>query len=61
MARDPALQGVPVVVVSVEEDRQRALELGAVDCLVKPIDRERLLALLERHARTFAPGSRAGD
>jgi signal transduction histidine kinase len=61
MARDPALQRVPVVVVSVEEDRQRALELGAVDCLVKPIDRERLLALLERHARTFAPGSRAGD
>ncbi|HXV89806.1 MAG TPA: ATP-binding protein, partial [Gemmatimonadales bacterium] len=57
IARDPALQQVPVVVVSVEEERQRALDLGAVDYLVKPIDRDRLLALLERHARTLAPGS----
>jgi signal transduction histidine kinase/ActR/RegA family two-component response regulator len=56
ITRDPALQRVPVVVVSVEEERQRALDLGAVDYVVKPIDRDRLLALIERHARALAPG-----
>ena len=56
ITRDPALKRVPVVVVSVEEERERAIDLGAVDYLVKPIDRDRLLALLERHARTLAPG-----
>jgi DNA-binding response OmpR family regulator len=40
----------------VEEERQRALDLGAVDYVVKPIDRDRLLALIERHARALAPG-----
>jgi signal transduction histidine kinase len=60
ITRDPALKRVPVVVVSAAEQYQRAVELGAVDYLVKPIERERLLALLERHARTFGSGAPAG-
>jgi signal transduction histidine kinase/ActR/RegA family two-component response regulator len=61
ITRDPALKRVPVVVVSVEEERERAIDLGAVDYLVKPIDRDRLLALLERHAKIFGSGAPAGD
>jgi CheY-like chemotaxis protein len=61
MTRDPALKRVPVVVVSIEEQRERALDLGAVDYLVKPIDRDRLLALLERHAMRLGSGAPAGD
>jgi len=45
----PAFKQVPVVVVSVESDPERARALGAIDCLVKPIDRERLVALLEQY------------
>ncbi len=47
----PAFKHVPVVVVSVDADLERARALGAIDCLVKPIDRERLVTLLEQYRR----------
>ncbi|MCZ6678359.1 MAG: response regulator [Candidatus Poribacteria bacterium] len=40
------LQSIPVIIVSVTEERQLAFGLGAVAHLVKPIDRETLLASL---------------
>ena len=43
----PNLQGIPVIIVSITEDSQLALGLGAVDHLVKPINREALLASLK--------------
>jgi signal transduction histidine kinase/DNA-binding response OmpR family regulator len=46
---DEQTRDVPVVVVSVVDDRPLGDALGAVDYLVKPIDRQRLLAALERH------------
>jgi len=46
---DPVLSRVPVVVVTVVDDRQRGLSLGARDYLVKPIDHERMLAVLATH------------
>lgn len=52
---DPATAGTPVVLVSVIDDRRRGVELGAVDCLTKPIDWVRLLAVL-RSARPAAAG-----
>ena len=42
----PNLQSIPAIIVSVTEDRQLAFGLGAVDYLVKPIDKEALLASL---------------
>ncbi|MBI1924959.1 PAS domain S-box protein [Candidatus Poribacteria bacterium] len=42
----PNLQSIPVIIVSVTEDRQLAFGLGAMDHLVKPIDKEALLASL---------------
>ncbi len=59
LARAPEFHGVPVVVVTVEAERERALALGAVDCLVKPIDRERLVAL--GHGYRTSLGAAAGE
>ncbi|MBC7767196.1 MAG: response regulator [Phycisphaerales bacterium] len=42
----------PVIVHSVDDDRQRALELGACDLLVKPADRDVLAAAALRFARS---------
>jgi signal transduction histidine kinase/CheY-like chemotaxis protein len=46
---DPTLSSVPVFVVSVVADRRIGLALGATDFLTKPVDRERLIELVERH------------
>ena len=43
---DPELSGIPVVMVSISDDRDRGLAMGAVDYLVKPLDRERLAGIL---------------
>lgn len=41
---------VPVIIVSITEDRQLGLALGAVEYLVKPVERERLLQAVARAA-----------
>ena len=46
MKTQPNLRSIPVIIVSVTEERQLAFGLGAVDHLVKPIDRETLLTSL---------------
>ncbi|HYD88232.1 MAG TPA: ATP-binding protein [Vitreimonas sp.] len=43
--------GTPIIVHSVDDDRQRALSLGARDLLVKPADRDVLAAAALRFAR----------
>jgi signal transduction histidine kinase/CheY-like chemotaxis protein len=52
---DQSLRDVPVLVVSIDDDRARALRLGACEHLVKPVDRERLAAAVLRFARERAP------
>jgi CheY-like chemotaxis protein len=47
---DPDLAEIPVVVVSILDDRGIGYALGATDYLTKPIDRDRLLAIV-RHYR----------
>ena len=48
--RDPALRGVPVIVLSGEPGAaQEAAELGAAACLGKPLDFDALLEALWRH------------
>jgi signal transduction histidine kinase/CheY-like chemotaxis protein len=42
---DPALQGIPVAMVTVVDDERMAFSLGASDYLTKPVDRSRLLQL----------------
>ena len=45
---DPTLQDVPVVMVTIVDEREVGLALGAVDYLVKPLQRGALLACLDR-------------
>jgi signal transduction histidine kinase/DNA-binding response OmpR family regulator len=45
---DPAIRSIPIMVVSVVDDRQLGLALGAVDYVVKPVARDRLLEALGR-------------
>jgi CheY-like chemotaxis protein len=48
LKRDPRTLAVPVLVVSVIDDRPLGLALGAVDYFVKPVARESLLDALGR-------------
>ena len=44
---DPTLADIPVILATIVDERQRGYALGATDYLVKPVDRERLLAILQ--------------
>jgi PAS domain S-box-containing protein len=48
---DAALAEIPVIMVTILEDRNAGFALGAADYLTKPVDRERLAALLEKYRR----------
>jgi CheY-like chemotaxis protein len=55
---DRELCDIPVVMVTVVDDQNLGLALGAADYLTKPIDRERLVAIAERYrARAAGPVS----
>jgi CheY-like chemotaxis protein len=48
--RDPALSSIPVIVLSADGAAAKsASELGVVDALVKPVDFDRLLKLINQH------------
>src|SRR5262249_54207507 len=48
---DAELRDIPVVIVTILQDRALGLSLGAVDFLTKPVDRARLTALLHQLLR----------
>ena len=45
---DPELEACPVVMLSIVDDRRSGLALGAVEHLVKPVDRDLLMRVLDR-------------
>ncbi len=53
---DPELSAIPVVMVSISDDEDRGLAMGAADFLVKPVDRERMAGILAAY-RVGAAGS----
>lgn len=53
---DPALAEIPVVIVTMLDDRNVGFSLGASDYLVKPVERETLV----RSVRRYVQGSRRG-
>jgi CheY-like chemotaxis protein len=53
---DPELAEIPVVVVSITDDPAVGYALGASEYLTKPVDRERLSALMRR----YLPGGESG-
>jgi CheY-like chemotaxis protein len=55
---DPETARIPVVVVSISSDRARAFSLGAVEHLVKPVQRDTLLEALRRRKNGSKPDAR---
>jgi CheY-like chemotaxis protein len=51
---DPLLSNIPVVLLTIEDNKNRGYALGAADYMVKPIDREQLAAML--HGLSNAAG-----
>ncbi|WP_163989552.1 response regulator [Pyxidicoccus caerfyrddinensis] len=45
---EPSLSGIPVILISVEEQRARGFSLGACEYLVKPVEPERLVEVVQR-------------
>ncbi|WP_408888215.1 response regulator [Myxococcus faecalis] len=56
---EPALAGIPVILISVEEQRSRGFSLGACEYLVKPVEPERLVEVVQR-SLAQSLGSSAG-
>jgi len=46
---DASLRDIPVIMVSVLNERGMAIPLGATDFVTKPVDRQRLTAILREH------------
>jgi CheY-like chemotaxis protein len=57
---DPATRGIPVIIVTVEDDDGRMRQLGADDHLTKPIAAERLAIWLTRIGSKELLGAAAG-
>ena len=52
---DASTRDIPIIVLSVVDNKELAYRLGAFECLLKPIDRDRMLATLSRIAAAM-PG-----
>ncbi|CAN5435268.1 hypothetical protein BH09VER1_BH09VER1_52100 [soil metagenome] len=46
---DPALQGIPVILATLIEDKAMGFALGAQEYLTKPVERDRLITVLRRY------------
>jgi CheY-like chemotaxis protein len=55
--QDPALEHIPVIAMSMMEDKSMGFALGAIDYLPKPIDTSKMLSLVNKNVRknTQAP------
>ena len=54
---DPELSSIPVIMITMADDRSLGYALGAADYITKPIDRERLASSVARYRLADAPGS----
>ena len=50
MKSDPSLDHIPVIMITIVDDRNLGYSLGASEFMTKPIDRSRLLSLVQRFA-----------
>jgi signal transduction histidine kinase/CheY-like chemotaxis protein len=51
---DPATADIPVVMVTVADDKNLGFALGATDFLIKPVDWDRLIAILQKYRPKLA-------
>lgn len=52
LSTDPETRDIPVFIVTINDDRQRGIELGASEYLLKPVKREKLLNLLSVYLKS---------
>jgi CheY-like chemotaxis protein/nitrogen-specific signal transduction histidine kinase len=52
---DPGLANIPVVIVTILDNKDMGYTLGAADYLTKPIDQQRLVSIIRRHCGKQAP------
>ena len=52
---DPELADIPVIMATITDERNLGIALGASEYLTKPIDRDRLAAILARYTRADGP------
>src|SRR5438132_11504836 len=55
MKADPELADIPVIMLTIIDDKNLGFALGAADYVMKPIERERLNAVLQRYKVTREP------
>jgi len=58
LKQDPATAEIPVIMLTMLDEREKGFALGASEYLGKPIDRERLAALLQRFRGSGQTGGR---
>ena len=51
LKEDPRLAPIPVVMLSVEDEKEKAIELGASDLLTKPIEWDQFLEVIKRQMK----------
>jgi signal transduction histidine kinase/CheY-like chemotaxis protein len=53
---DPDLAGIPVIVLTLLDERKKAYALGAADYVAKPVERERLAAVVRAQVASVGAG-----
>lgn len=54
---NPDLSSIPVIMLTIVDDESKGYALGASDYMIKPIDRERLVSMLQKYQDTSLPFS----
>ena len=57
LKQDPDLASIPVVMVTITDDKNLCFSLGAVEYLRKPVRQEQLLSVIATHAYDKPPGT----
>ena len=52
---DPLLADIPVIMLTIVDDKNLGYALGAADYLTKPVDRDRLAAILQKYRCAHPP------
>jgi PAS domain S-box-containing protein len=52
---DPAVRDIPVIMLTMMDDKKRGYALGAADYTTKPVDRKRLLQILKKYSCPHPP------
>jgi len=52
---DPYLKDIPIIIITVTEDKERGFALGASEFITKPVDRGHLLNVVHKYSRIKIP------